>query len=84
MEITSEESEKNTDVTEKDKEFYDPMAVTWMDKYSSTLDRIWANIPSNIRPIIAGFAVFIFGATIRGKFALYFRNKSKVEVQMCC
>jgi hypothetical protein len=84
MGITCEESEKSTDVTEKDKGFYDPMAVTWMDKYSSTLDRIWANIPNNMRPIIVGLAVFIFGATINGKFVLCFRNKPKFEVQTCC
>jgi hypothetical protein len=84
MGTTSEKSEENTDVTEKDKGFYDPMAVTWMDKYSSTLDKIWANIPKNIRPIIVGLAVFTFGATIRGKFVVYLRNKSKVEVQTCC
>jgi hypothetical protein len=84
MGTTSEKSEKNSDVTEKEKGFYDPMAVTWMDKYSSTLDKIWANIPKITRPIIVGLAVFTFGATIRGKFVLYSRNKSKVEVQTCC
>jgi hypothetical protein len=66
------ESEKNKDVTDTDRRFYDPMAVTWMDKYSSTLDKIWANLPTNIRPIIVTLAVFTFGATIRGKFVLYF------------
>jgi hypothetical protein len=68
MSATDVKSEKSTDVTGKDKGFYDPMAVTWMDKYSSTLDKIWANLPMNMRPVIVTLAVFTFGATIRGKF----------------
>ncbi|PNF32539.1 hypothetical protein B7P43_G02459 [Cryptotermes secundus] len=77
MGTTSEKSEKNTDVTEKDKVFYDPMAVTWLDKYSSTLDTIWTNLPKNIRPIIVGLAVFTFGATIRGEWLLIFVHLAK-------
>jgi hypothetical protein len=83
MGTTNEESEKRTGVTDTDKGFYDPMAVTWMDKYSSTMDKIWANLPKKLRPIIVTLAVFTFGATIRGKFVPYFRNKSKGEVQAC-
>jgi hypothetical protein len=74
------ESEKSKDVTDTDRGFYDPMAVTWMDKYSSTLDKIWAYLPKNIRPIIVTLAVFTFGATIRGKFVLYFRNVKCIEL----
>jgi hypothetical protein len=77
------ESGKNADVTDEDKGFCDPMAVTWMNKYSSTLDKIWTNLPKNFRPIIVTLAVFTFGATIRGKFFPYFINKSKVNVKTC-
>jgi hypothetical protein len=51
----------------KDKGFYDPMAVTWMEKYSKTLDKIWAKLPNYVGSIIVTLAVFTFGATIRGK-----------------
>jgi hypothetical protein len=52
----------------KDKGFYDPMAVTWMEKYSGTLDKIWAKLPNCVGSIIVTLAVFAFGATIRGMF----------------
>jgi hypothetical protein len=48
--------------------FYDPMAVTWMEKYSDTLDKIWAKLPDWAGSIIVTLAVFAFGATIRGMF----------------
>jgi hypothetical protein len=59
-------SKKNT--VSKDKGFYDPMAVTWMEKYSDTLEKIWAKLPDCVGSIIVTLAVFIFGATIRGMF----------------
>jgi hypothetical protein len=59
-------SDKNT--ASKEKGFYDPMAVTWMEKYSDTLDKIWAKLPDCVGSIIVTLAVFIFGATIRGMF----------------
>jgi hypothetical protein len=61
-------SDKNT--TSMDTGFYDPMAVTWMDKYSDTLDKIWAKLPDWAGSIIVTLAVFAFGATIRGMFVL--------------
>jgi hypothetical protein len=59
-------SDKNT--ASKDKGFYDPMAVTWMEKYSDTLEKIWAKLPDCVGSIIVTVAVFAFGATIRGMF----------------
>jgi hypothetical protein len=60
------ESDKNA--ASKDNGFYDPMAVTWMEKYSYILDKIWAKLPNCVGSIIVTLAVFMFGATIRGKF----------------
>jgi len=57
-------SDKNT--ASKDKGFYDPMAVMWMEKYSDTLDKIWAKLPDCVGSVIVTLAVFTFGATIRG------------------
>jgi hypothetical protein len=59
-------SDKNT--ASKDKGFNDPMAVTWMEKYSDTLEKFWAKLPDWVGSIIVTLAVFIFGATIRGMF----------------
>jgi hypothetical protein len=61
-------SDKNT--ADMDTGFYDPMAVTWMEKYSDTLDKIWAKLPDWAGSIIVTLAVFAFGATIRGMFVL--------------
>jgi hypothetical protein len=61
-------SDKNT--TSTGTGLYDPMAVTWMDKYSDTLDKIWAKLPDWAGSIIVTLAVFVFGATIRGMFVL--------------
>ena len=44
----------------------DPMAVTWMEKYSKTMDRIWTKLPNFIGSFIATVAVFLLGASIRG------------------
>jgi hypothetical protein len=71
----------------KDKGFYDPMAVTWMEKYSKTLDKIWDKLPNYVGSIIVTLAVFTFGATIRGMFvslhatehSLKFRSSHAVE-----
>jgi hypothetical protein len=57
-------SDKNS--ASKDRGFYDPMAVTWMEKYSDTLDKFWAKLPNCVGSIIVTLAVFTFGATIRG------------------
>ena len=45
----------------------DPLAVTWTERYSKTLDRIWSKIPNVIGSFIATVAVFLLGATIHGK-----------------
>jgi hypothetical protein len=59
-------SDKNT--ANKGNGFYDPMAVTWMEKYSDTMDKIWAKLPDCVGSIVVTLAVFTFGATIRGMF----------------
>ena len=45
----------------------DPMAVTWMEKYSDTIDKYWSKLPGFVGTVIASLAVFILGATMRGK-----------------
>lgn len=62
-------SNKNT--ASKGNGFYDPMAVTWMEKYSDTLNMIWDKLPDYVESIIVTLAVFIFGATIRGMFVSF-------------
>lgn len=48
----------------------DPMAVTWTEKYSKTLDRFWNKLPNFLGSFIATVAVFLLGATIRGIYTI--------------
>ncbi|KAK7079319.1 hypothetical protein SK128_021123 [Halocaridina rubra] len=48
----------------------DPMAVTWTEKYSDTLEKYWNMLPNFIGTFIATVAVFILGSTIRGEWLL--------------
>ncbi|XP_033225909.1 lathosterol oxidase-like [Belonocnema kinseyi] len=57
-------TEKNT--------FFDPMAVTWMEKYDQKLEQIWSTFPTFIRTSIATFAIVLLAATIRGEWLLVF------------
>lgn len=45
----------------------DPMAVTWTEKYSKTIEKYWNTLPNFLGSFIASMAVFILGSTIRGK-----------------
>lgn len=47
--------------------FFDPMAVTWMEKYNDKIDKIWSTLPTFIRTSIATCAIVLLGSTIRGK-----------------
>ncbi|XP_067010446.2 uncharacterized protein [Anabrus simplex] len=47
---------------------FDPMAVTWMEKYSDTMDKIWSRIPSFLAKCIVTASVFTLGATMRGEW----------------
>ncbi|XP_042238148.1 delta(7)-sterol 5(6)-desaturase erg32-like [Homarus americanus] len=46
----------------------DPMAVTWAEKYSDTLEKYWNRLPNFVGTFIASVAVFILGSTIRGEW----------------
>ncbi|KAB7495119.1 Delta(7)-sterol 5(6)-desaturase erg32 [Armadillidium nasatum] len=48
--------------------FKDPMAVTWVEKYDSVLQKYWDKIPGFLGTIIASVVVFILGSTIRGEW----------------
>ncbi|XP_063227314.1 lathosterol oxidase-like [Bacillus rossius redtenbacheri] len=51
---------------------YDPMAVTWMDSHSETVDKVWGRVPELLRPVIVFLAVFVMGATMRGEWLIMF------------
>jgi hypothetical protein len=46
--------------------FRDPMAVTWSEKYSDSIDKQWSKLPSFLRSTIATVAIFLMGVTVNG------------------
>lgn len=46
---------------------YDPMAVTWSEKYSDNFKQLWEYVPNNLRSVLVTLAVFIVGISINGK-----------------
>lgn len=47
--------------------FFDPMAVTWTEKYSNQIDAVWKKLPGFIAKFVATFAVLLLSATLKGK-----------------
>ena len=45
----------------------DPMAVTWTERHSKRLERIWSKLPNFLGSFIATVAVFLLGSSIRGE-----------------
>lgn len=46
--------------------FFDPMAVTWTEKYDKQISKVWNVIPDKVAKIIATIAVFLLGISING------------------
>jgi hypothetical protein len=58
--------EKHVEYENRRSEFFDPMAVTWMERYTNTMEKIWAKLPNYVGSMIVTLAVFTLGTTIRG------------------
>lgn len=46
--------------------FNDPMAVTWLEKHSDSVNYFWEKLPEFAKSCAVTIAVFLLGATIRG------------------
>lgn len=57
----------NEEAKRKEGRFFDPMAVTWTENYSSHIDKIWRKLPSFVAKFLATFAVLLLSATLKGK-----------------
>jgi hypothetical protein len=44
----------------------DPMAVTWTEKYSDSIDKQWSKLPNFLRSTLATAAIFLMGITVNG------------------
>lgn len=47
--------------------FFDPMALTWTEKYDKQLTKFWSFIPESVGKVFITLAVFMFGVSINGK-----------------
>ncbi|XP_015606342.1 lathosterol oxidase [Cephus cinctus] len=66
----SGESGKTMKNKKGERTFYDPMAVTWVERYSDQMEKIWTRMPNFVGSAIATCAVFLLGATMRGEWLL--------------
>lgn len=48
--------------------FYDPMAVTWTEKYDKQISAVWNRVPESIAKLLATLAVFVLGVSINGEW----------------
>ncbi|KAL1490317.1 hypothetical protein ABEB36_013032 [Hypothenemus hampei] len=57
---------------------FDPMAVTWMEKYDKQISTIWKTIPESFGKLIATVAIFMLGISINGDwigFLFHFKRQ---------
>lgn len=47
--------------------FYDPMAVTWTEKYSSQIEAVWNKLPGFVARFTATLAILLLCSTLKGK-----------------
>ncbi|XP_046614818.1 methylsterol monooxygenase 1-like [Neodiprion virginianus] len=68
--MAKNKSNKSNSKSTKKRETFDPMAVTWMEKYSDQMEKIWSRLPNFVGSAIATCAIFLLGATMRGEWLL--------------
>ncbi|KAG6461005.1 delta(7)-sterol 5(6)-desaturase erg32 [Manduca sexta] len=70
--IKDENNNKIKEVEEKKSRYFDPLTdgVRWIEKYAESLEKFFERLPEFISTFIATFAVFTFGATLRGEWVV--------------
>lgn len=59
---------KNSDETvQQNGGYFDPMAVTWTEKYSDQIEKVWNILPNFVGQFLATVAIFTLGASLSGK-----------------
>lgn len=75
------ENELNMKPEAKEGSFFDPMSVTWMEKYNYKVEKIWSTFPSLVQTTIVTCAIFLLGSFMRGKafnlIIFYIKKKNK-------
>ncbi|KAF7286217.1 hypothetical protein GWI33_006905 [Rhynchophorus ferrugineus] len=57
---------KKNGVPAKTGGFFDPMAVTWSEKYNEEFTKVWSCVPDKIGKVLVALAVFMLGISING------------------
>lgn len=72
-----EKPEVEQNATEQKPALWDPMqeGVKWIEKYAEPMEKFFQRLPEFIGTFCATFAVFTFGATLRGETFSYFEIK---------
>ncbi|XP_072939800.1 uncharacterized protein [Epargyreus clarus] len=67
-----EQDEKGDKVEERKSKYWDPLTdgVKWIERYAEPLEKWFERLPEFISTFIATFAVFTFGATLRGEWVV--------------
>lgn len=48
--------------------FYDPMAVTWTEKYSSQIEAFWKKLPRFVAKFVATVAILLLCTALKGEW----------------
>ncbi|XP_057663211.1 uncharacterized protein LOC130898155 [Diorhabda carinulata] len=56
---------------------FDPMSVTWLEKYDKIVSRIWNKVPTSVGKVIATVATFLVGISINGDWVNLFVHLRK-------
>ncbi|XP_048517537.1 delta(7)-sterol 5(6)-desaturase erg32 [Dendroctonus ponderosae] len=59
-------TKKRDTIRIQNESFYDPMAVTWTEKYDKEISAVWNHVPERIAKFLATVAVFVLGVSING------------------
>lgn len=65
---TTKQPDKDSTEVNDGPKYWDPLTdgVKWIEKYAEPLEDFFKRLPEFISTFIATFAVFTFGATLRG------------------
>ncbi|XP_045534949.1 delta(7)-sterol 5(6)-desaturase erg32 isoform X1 [Papilio machaon] len=69
---TKEKVDRDSTEADKGPKYWDPLTdgVKWIEKHAESLENFFKRLPEFISTFIATFAVFTFGATLRGEWVV--------------
>lgn len=70
--VNSNKEQNTTNLDDQKSKYWDPLTsgVKWIEKYTDSLEKVFNKLPDFIATIVATFAIFTFGATLRGEWVV--------------